>query len=232
MAIRFFLEYGDEIVQLPVNPSKLEVAKGGNNKTVEVVELGAVNILRGVGLAKISVSSFLPATSNAPYILTSGKFKEPQYYIDFINKVREAKKPLRLIVSDTNINLMVSIEDFKTTLNAQDDDTHYQLSLLEYRNYASKVVTITKPITNTNPQAQSQSNNRNKTDFAVGDRVKVTGKWWYNSYGASPYGNAPNGFVGKIGIIITAPGRAKPYHIETLDGRWRGWVGKDQLQHV
>ncbi len=40
MAIRFFFEFDNQIVQLPVNPEEIVVKSPGNNKTEEIVKLG------------------------------------------------------------------------------------------------------------------------------------------------------------------------------------------------
>lgn len=230
MAIRFYLQNDEkQVLMLPVNPSNLKVAKNGKNKSVEIVELGMVNILRGMDLASIKLDCFLPANAYPPYVLTKDNFVKPQTYIDFIEKARKNRKPIRLVVSDVGVNMLVSIESFDYQVKAQDDDVHYAITLKEYRTFKSKIVTIQKP-TNKKPIATSTNNNRQKTGFAAGDTVRVTGKWWYNSYGASPFGYAPNGFVGKISHLNR--GASCPFHITDMNGGWKGWVTADQLTHT
>ena len=55
MAIRFFFEFDDQIVRLPVNPEEIVVKSPGNNKTEEIVKLGEIDILRAEKIA----SSFI-----------------------------------------------------------------------------------------------------------------------------------------------------------------------------
>lgn len=236
MAIRLFFEYNKQVVQLPVNPASLAVESAGNNETVEIVALGEINILRQKKLKTVKVECFFPAevNQNAPYVLTSGQFKEPQFYVDFFEKIRDDKKPVRFIVTDTKINMLVGIESFVPALNAGDDDTSYTLELKEYRPYAPKVVTIQAPavVANAQQQAPTATTNeqRQPAGFAIGDEVTVSGNYWYSSYGDNPHGTF-NNFRGKISHIVADKTRKYRYHITTLTGGYRGWVAESQMKH-
>ena len=208
MAIRFFFEYEKEVIQLPVNPEEVTIVIPGRNETSEVVKLGEINILRTVGLKECTISSFLPVDSNAPYVLTDGDFKEPDFYINFFNKIRADKKPARFIISDVGINMLVGVEDFEYGLQAQDDDTQYTLDLKEYKQYGSKVMKVnnaTKKVSKT----KKGKKERQKTGFAIGDIVIASGKYWY---------------------IVADKNRKYRYHITTPSGGYRGWVNKSQLK--
>ena len=87
MAIRFFFEYNNQVVQLPVNPDKVYVKSSGSNKTEEIVKLGEVNLLRQKKLETLSIECFLPVNSSPPYVLTKGKFEKPDFYIDFFKAI-------------------------------------------------------------------------------------------------------------------------------------------------
>lgn len=224
MAIRFFFEYDNIVAQLPVNPESIAISSSGNNRTENIVKLGEITILRTPKLKSCSIKSFLPSDFNAPYVLTAGKFEYPQFYIDFFNKIREDKKPCRFIISDTKINMLASIEDFEYSLVAGDNDYHFTLKLKEYKAYSAKVVVI-QPNTNTGTTTPTT---RPKNGFAIGDTVIVNGKYWYDSYGATPFGTF-NNFTGKINKIVADKSRSYRYHITTTDGRWRGWVKENQL---
>jgi hypothetical protein len=244
VAIRLFFEYNNQVVQLPVNPASLAVDSTGNNTTVEIVALGEINILRQKKLSNIKIECFFPAlvNKNAPYVLTSGQFKEPQFYIDFFEKIRSEKKPARFIVTDTKINMLIGIEAFTPALNAGDDDTSYMLELKEYKPYATKTVTIQLPAakaeqtsTNTSvtvaaaPKATTKET-RPPAGFSIGDEVTVSGNYWYSSYGDNPHGTF-NNFRGKISHIVADKTRKYRFHITTLTGGYRGWVAESQMKH-
>lgn len=231
MAIRFFFEYGNTLIQLPVNPESIAIKHSGNNRTEEVVKLGEVNVIKDTKLKDCSFNCFFPATSIAPYVLTKGKFEQPQFYIDFFNKIRQDKQPCRFIVSDLSINMLVSIENFEYSIEAGDDDVHYTISLKEYRTYSAKVMKIA---TNTaTPTASTPKAKRTPApkSFSVGDTVRATGKYTADSYGGGRSGTFPKDFVGKITIIVADKSRARRFHIATLQGGARGWVTDTQISH-
>lgn len=234
MAIRLFFKYDNELVQLPVNPASLAIESNGSNETIDIVAIGEINLLKLKKLSSCKIECFLPAKVNryAPYVLTSGKFKEPQFYIDFFEKIRADKKPAQFLVTDTKINMLVSIENFTPQLNAMDDDTSYTLELKEYKPYAPKVVTIQLPAPTAatkTPTAVTETP-RAPAGFAVGDEVTVNGNYWYSSYGDNPHGTF-NNFKGKISIIVADKTRKYRYHITTPSGGWRGWVAESQMSH-
>jgi hypothetical protein len=231
MAIRFFFEFNNQVVQLPVNPEEILVKSSGNNKTEEIVKLGEINLLRQKKLEAFMIECFLPTDSSAPYVLTAGKFQKPQFYIDFFEQIRQEKKPFRFIVSDTKINMLASIEDLEYGLKAGDDDTHYSLSIKEYIPFSSKVVKITSLAKKSKrAKVTAKAPKRPKTGFAIGDTVIANGNYWYSSYGANPHGTFKN-FTGKISHIVADKGRKYRYHITTPSGGYRGWVAKNQISH-
>lgn len=230
MAIRLFFEYENQVVQLPVNPPELEVQYGSNNKTDEIVKLGEINILRKASLKEIDIESFFPATQNAPYVLTKGKFKAPQFYINFFEKIKREAKPCRFIVTDTKINMLVSIEDFSYKREAGTNDIEYTLSIKQYREYTAKVMRVKKETNSATKKTVKTGVEREKTGFAVGDTVLVNGKYTADSYGNGNYGTFKN-FTGKISKVVQDKRRPRRYHITTLSGGWCGWVTASQMKH-
>mgnify|MGYP001293273545 CR=1 FL=1 len=228
MAIRFFFEYEKLLVQLPVNPGEIKIKSPGNNATTEIVKLGEINRLRTPKLQECTLESFLPIDKNAPYVLTQGKFKPPQFYIDFFEKVRNDKKPMRFLISDTNINMLVGIENFDYWYIAQDDDPHFGIELKEYRPYSVKELKVTSD--NKIIKKTKEQSTRAKNGLSVGDSVIVNGKYFYSSYGAEPHGVFKN-FEGKISHIVADKKRAYRYHITTPSGGYRGWVKESQITH-
>lgn len=239
MAIRFFFEYNNTIVQLPVNPEKITISSKGNNSREEIVKIGEISILKDRKLQSLEISSFFPADSSGPYVLTKGKFKKPKFYLNFFNKIIADKKPVRFIIGDTKVNFLASIESFEWSLQAGDEDTRYKLKIQEYRLYSAKTVTINnkkssstpKKTSDTKPKATVKQPERPKTGFSIGDTVIVNGKYWYTSYGESPFGTFKN-FTGKIAFIVADKSRKYRYSITTLDGGYRGWVEESQMKHI
>lgn len=138
--IRIFFNYENQTIQLPVNPSEIAINTSSNIKSMEMVELGEISILKGQKLKEFKFGSFLPNEDKYPFILTKGDFREPQFYIDFFSKIIEDRKPCRFIVTDTNVNMLVSIVSFNHKRIAGDDDTIFDISLKEYRESRTRVL--------------------------------------------------------------------------------------------
>ena len=230
MAIRVFFEYKNRIVQMPVNPETLEVEHQGNNKTTEIVNLGNVNILKERKLAKIVLASFLPQYPDGGYVVTKGKFEGPEFYQEFFAQIVADKQPVRLIVSDTELNMLVSIEGVKYGREAGDNDIAYQLNLKEYRVNRARKLTIKEETSNDTIIVTAKNETREKVGFAIGDTVLVNGNYWYSSTGAEPHGTFSN-YTGRISHI-TNPTRTYRYHITDSNGGYKGWVSESQLSHV
>lgn len=231
MAIGVYMEYGNLIIQFPVNPEEISFKTSGNNETIEVVKLGEVNIAKDMKLSTIEFESFLPLNNVYPFILTKNKFKKPKFYIDFINKVRVDKKPIRFIVSDTNINILALIEDFQYTYKAADDDTHFSISLKEYREIKVKTITISNN-TSSRPVQKTESLraapiNKNVT---TGCSVIVNGTLHRDSYGSGP-GMTLKDYKGKVNFVVD-DGRGYPYHVTNTSGGYMGWVKKSCVKVI
>jgi hypothetical protein len=231
MAIRFFFEYKNEIIQLPVNPEKLGVSTSGDNKTETVIKLGEINLLGTKKLTTINIQSFLPISPEVPYVLTKGQFKEPDFYINFFEKILADKRYFRLIITDTEINMLMSLEKWEYERRAGEDDIYYDLSLKEYKTYSYKKVELKNNvvISVTSPQATITDNSRPKTGFAIDNAVIVNGSFYATSYGEESRGSFKN-TTGIISRISPDANSSYPYLVIGDDGSWYGWVSKDQLQ--
>lgn len=139
MAIKFFFQYDQTLFHLPVNPAELSIRVAGNNRTYETVKVGEVNTLKDKRLADIKISSFFPVDTSAPWIVnaTDG-VHNPKYYIDLIENIRDNKAVIKLVVSDLNVNMDVSIENFEYNYRAQEDDVYYNLDLKQSRRSSPK----------------------------------------------------------------------------------------------
>jgi LysM repeat protein len=142
--ISLFAKYKEQIVQLPVNPEGLTIGGSANNKVSDTVGQGEINDLGFAKLKELSISSFFPKRfNNELYINTGGDFKDPDFYIKFFEGIKTAREPFRLIITDININMLVSIEKFDYSYSHGTDDVNYELELREYKEHNIKVLKTT-----------------------------------------------------------------------------------------
>lgn len=118
----------EEIIKIPVIPSEFTISKPQSLQTFETVSKGNLQLIGAPKLKGITIESFFPVR-DYPYLRDrSMKGWEYVYKIDiWIQK----KLPIRLIVSDTPINMVVAVKDFSYTVKA-DGDLWYTLTLEQF----------------------------------------------------------------------------------------------------
>ena len=137
--ISLFAKYNDRLVQLPVNPEELTIKGDSNNNTVSMANQGELNNIGFCKLREMTIESFFP-NAVASYVNTAGEFEKPDFYIKFFDDIKIARKPFRLIVTEKNINMLVSIESFEYGYKFGTDDVDYTLELKEYREHNIKIL--------------------------------------------------------------------------------------------
>lgn len=180
-----------EKIQLPVNPSQFSLSVGNKNETVNVVDLGDVNLLGGEALASIELSSFFPA-EYAPYCAYRS-IPEPYEAVKLIEQWRVNKKPLRLIITDTNINLLCTIESFEYGERGGSRDVYYKLSLKEYRHIKIEQLKVTgvatqstaKPRPVTKPQPKTYTVKKGDYLILIAKKVYGDSSKWRQIYNAN-----------------------------------------------
>lgn len=139
--ISFFAKYNERIVQLPVNPQDLTINGAANNKSSDMVGLGELNDIGYSKLKTLSIKSFFPYRE-ASYVNTNGVFEKPDFYIKFFEDIKKARKPFRLIITDLDVSMLVSIESFEYKYQYGTDDVDYTLSLKEYKEHNVRVLSV------------------------------------------------------------------------------------------
>lgn len=238
MEIGIVFEQNNILYQLPVNPAELSIKQDSDNMDVNVIDLGQVTNIGVPKLRTLEISSFFPNVADYPFVQTNSNdsihgFKAPEQYIEFFKGIQSSKKPCRMVVTELDINMLVTIESFEYTFMGGTDDKSYKMTLREFRPHTERVVTVVKPVTS-NPTSGNTTTVTPKpttTTFAVGDKVTVNGTFRYTSYGAKPHGRAVN-VKGVIQRIIPKPksGQNYPIHIVNSKGGWLGWVKKSEIK--
>lgn len=216
---RLFFEYNSRVVQLPVNPESLKIEGEVDNEKVDLYNNGEIILLGNRKLKNIEIETFFPNDSVGSYINTKGQFEEPQFYKNFFENIINDKEPMRLIISSTDINMLVAINNFDIEWQAGDVDLHYLLDLSQYKEFSIKTVNVTlpRPVQPSRPKTTSQP----KKKVTSGCNVIVNGRLHRDSYGNGP-GQTRKNYRGKINFI--KKGRKCPYHVTTPSGGWQGWV--------
>lgn len=131
---------------LPINPSSFEFIESHLNQTTTILDIGEINLIGHRGLISCSLSSFFPS-SYSPFF--SKAEKEPMEYINQLKKWKASGKPIRMIISNSFVNLAMAIEQLSFTQKEGDKDIYFTLDLLEYRFLNTPSVSIHTTTTST-----------------------------------------------------------------------------------
>ena len=143
MAYTFYLDG----VQLPVTPSKLETKIKNNNKTINLINEGDVNILKLPGLTELSFEAMIPQV-NYPFATATRK---ASYYLNKLEGLKTSKEPFHFIVVRMNpsgkmlfnTNIKVSLEDYTVSEDAKNGiDLTIKVKLKQYKAYSTKTVKV------------------------------------------------------------------------------------------
>lgn len=126
--------------RLPILPPNFEISVGNLNTVVNINELGDINLIGKSGLKALNLSTFFP--DQQYYFVEYSGFPPPYKCKDKLENWRVSEDPIRLIITTTGINMLVSIENFNFGERDGTGDLYYSLDLKEYIN--PKVRTIAK----------------------------------------------------------------------------------------
>lgn len=119
---------GAERISLPVNPAALSVSRPNCNRVCTLAMGGTVNLWGGRGLREVRLTTFLPHSAS-PF--SDGA--DPQSVLEMLRRWQDSGDPIRLIISDSDINDAFLIEDITETLREGDTDVGLTLTLREYK---------------------------------------------------------------------------------------------------
>lgn len=135
---------------LPVTPEKMSVRIKGNNKTVNLINEGEVNILKMPGLTEVELECEIPQVRQ-PYAIYKSGFRDAQYYLDILEGFKTKRRPFQFIVSRrtpgrdnlATTNIKVALEDYDIVEDAGNGfDFRIKIKLKQYRDYGTRTVNV------------------------------------------------------------------------------------------
>lgn len=224
--MEFWLSYnnGAERYQLPVNPPSIKISGSHGFQDIEVNGLGEYTVIGDGKLKEITITSFFPRDYNPVYCEHTG-VHPPWTYVETIQRWIDSRRPIRLTITGTPINMAVTVRSF----NYEGDrdgavgDIYYELSLKEYVfiDFTRQVV-VTKPAagsggaakaTVTTKSARPDTAAKPKTHkvisgdslWKIAQKIYGDGSQYTKIYNAnkSKIGNNPNKI--KVGMELVIP---------------------------
>ena len=150
-------------ILFPIAPEKVQLNVKGQNKTVNLINDGEVNILKAEGLKEISFDALLPNVKY-PFAVYENGFKGAAYYINHLYRLLNSKRPFQYILARQfpdkrkigATNITCSLESFSVDDQAAEGfDQVVSIKLKEYKPYGTRTTTIS------NGYASYQTNREN-----------------------------------------------------------------------
>lgn len=230
--------YLDKVL-LPIAPKSIKIGFSSQNRTLNLINHGEINILKDPGLLDIEFDAMLPNTKY-PFSIYKDGFESADKFIDKINKLKTDKKPFQFIVTRTrpdgtplfNTNIKVSLEEYEINEDAEEGfDVILSIKLKQYKPYSTKKIKIEKSKDEDNKQEAKVEEKReaDESKIMIGSDVIVNGRLHRDSYGKGA-GQTRTNYKGKINLINEKG--SHPYHVTTPEGSHLGWVTKDSVKGV
>lgn len=144
-------------VLLPIPPSKMQTAINNQNKTINLMNEGEVNLVKEPGLTTFKFDIILPLYANYPFAnYKDGIFRPAGYYLSHFEKLKVNGTPFEFIVNrfkyDPNTkakqnimktNMRVVLENYTVTESADKaPDILVSIELKEYIKYGTVIKEI------------------------------------------------------------------------------------------
>lgn len=239
----FFTRDG-QVIRLPQNPAKLPVSLDGDNSEYNVLGIGQITVPRIPKQKEISISGWFPGRPDS-FSLTSGGFKEPEFYIKFFESAMYDKAPVLYTpvryyengepFGIQDAGFLVLVDSFSCEeRGGETGDYYYDLSLVEYRDYSPQTLEVQAPASTEGPAKAQATPTRSipEGQLYVGATVTLNGPYYLSSYGDEPHGTASGKRCKVSRIVNDDTTRAYPVHLVTESGGALGWAKKESLQVV
>lgn len=122
---------GQYLFSLYVTPKEIKISCPQNTQRFISIEGKEINISAGEGLKRVDISTFLPKDQRMGIVNTG--FTPPDEIIRLLKLWQSTRKPMRLVISKTDVNDAFLIEDFSQTFYEGDEEVKIAVSLTEYR---------------------------------------------------------------------------------------------------
>jgi hypothetical protein len=130
MDIYLSINNREEVIKLPVVPRSFKINSPQNNETYTTISQGDIKLIGLRGLKSLTIDSFFPVKD---YVFLKDKSYKGWEYINIIEKWIDRRIPIRLIITDTPINLACTIESFDYSVEDGSGDVYYTLVLSEFK---------------------------------------------------------------------------------------------------
>lgn len=168
-------------VLLPIAPKSMKMQIKNQNKTMNLINNGEVNLLKDAGLTGIEFDVLIPAVQY-PFAKYESGFKSASYFLEHFEKLKTEKKSFQFIVTRKmpdgkllfDTNMTVSMEEYAIEESANSGfDLIVSVKLKQYKPFGTKIVkVIEETVTTQTPRpAEKESKYPFKYTVVKGDNL-------------------------------------------------------------
>lgn len=171
----------EEKVQLCMTPEKIDVRTGAKFRSYNIVESGEVKLPKGEQLAQVSWKGLLPGAQMTLYqnTITLKAWEDPMEIIKVFDRWREDGAKLKLLITQTPINLDVYLEGFDYEMSGGVGDYKYSIDVVAAKEL--QILTVAEADARKNDKAElraKQIQRRAMFKSKLGTRItKINGMW-------------------------------------------------------
>lgn len=125
----------DGSYELAVNPRDFSVTQDSKDKTIDLLNVGEFNVAGNRGLIKVSLATFLP-DADSPFYCGPA----PENVVMSVKKAKNGKRPVRIIISGTDVNLQFTVSSMSETYKEGQQDIYVTWSFVESRDLNTQPV--------------------------------------------------------------------------------------------
>lgn len=159
----------------PALPEKLQGKYGAKYQSFDIISQGTVKVPKGTDVAEFSWDGvfFGPSKKNEP-IVRKNSWKEPNECVQILQKYMQEETILNLIVTDTWINVDVTISSFQPRPVGAYGNVEYSITFVQKKPlqiYTTNELKIAKFEKKTRPRADNSSSSGGTYTVVSGDTL-------------------------------------------------------------
>ncbi|HWO53648.1 MAG TPA: LysM peptidoglycan-binding domain-containing protein [Paenibacillus cookii] len=119
----------------PVNPEEVTISRQKGYDTTMILSSGEFDFAQGDKVKEISFASFFPKEYNESFCQVSkGELLDPQTAMNKLNDFLVMKMPLRFVISETAVNVLVFVASHNSTFRGgEPGDVYFEITLRTWR---------------------------------------------------------------------------------------------------
>lgn len=173
---------------MPVTPSSYSWGQGKRMETININQMG--DVYRPGGQTRFSGSfDFLLPAQDYPWIEAGGR-ADPQYYLDYLTAWASDDETVRMIITGTEINALVYIEDVSYGEQDGTGDMYVTVSVREFSDLeAAQVATVKTNAQNSGRSGDSSGSSGKTQSYTIvkGDTLSIICRRYYGKSTAKYY---------------------------------------------